>query len=46
LANIALLGSYMASMFVASSDGQGGTIVVDPPPTSTTQSPILTQHVA
>jgi Galactose oxidase-like, Early set domain/Bacterial Ig-like domain len=45
-ANIALLGNYMASMFVASSDGQGGTIVVDPPPTSTTQSPILTQHVA
>jgi hypothetical protein len=46
LANIALLGSYMASMFVASSDGQGGTMVVDPPPTSTMQSPILTQHVA
>jgi hypothetical protein len=29
-ANIALLGNYMASTFVASSDGQGGTSVVDP----------------
>ena len=30
-ANIALLGNYMASMFVASSDGQGGTLITDPP---------------
>ena len=30
-ANIALLGNYMASTFVASSDGHGGTLVVDPP---------------
>ena len=30
-ANIALLGNYMASAFVASSDGHGGTYIVDPP---------------
>jgi hypothetical protein len=30
-ANIALLGNYMASVFVASSDGHGGTSVIDPP---------------
>ena len=30
-ANIALLGNYMASTFAASSDGHGGTLVVDPP---------------
>jgi hypothetical protein len=30
-ANIALLGNYMASVFVAGSDGHGGTSVVDPP---------------
>ena len=30
-ANIALLGHYMASTFVASSDGHGGTSIVDPP---------------
>jgi hypothetical protein len=29
-ANIALLGNYMASTFVTSSDGHGGTNVVDP----------------
>ena len=29
-ANIALLGNYMASTFVASSDGHGGTSVIDP----------------
>jgi hypothetical protein len=29
-ANIALLGNYMASVFVAGSDGHGGTTVVDP----------------
>src|SRR5262249_34710645 len=45
-ANIALLGNYMASMFVASSDGQGGTIIVDPPPTLATPGLILTPHVA
>ncbi|MHC6151678.1 hypothetical protein ACVSQB_07765 [Bradyrhizobium elkanii] len=30
-ATIALLGNYMASTFTASSDGHGGTSVVDPP---------------
>jgi hypothetical protein len=29
-ASIALLGNYLASTFVASSDGHGGTSVVDP----------------
>ena len=28
--NVALLGNYLASTFVASSDGQGGTSIVDP----------------
>src|SRR5262249_27994815 len=31
-ANIALLGMYLANSFVASSDGHGGTLVIDPPP--------------
>jgi hypothetical protein len=30
--NIALMGNYLAGSFVASSDGHGGTLVVDPPP--------------
>jgi hypothetical protein len=30
--NIALLGMYLASSFIASSDGHGGTSVIDPPP--------------
>ena len=30
--DIALLGMYIASSFVASSDGHGGTLVADPPP--------------
>jgi hypothetical protein len=30
-ANIALIGNYLASTFVASSDGHGGTNVIDPP---------------
>ena len=30
-ANIALIGNYLASTFVASSDGHGGTSVIDPP---------------
>jgi hypothetical protein len=29
--NMALLGSYLAGSFVASSDGHGGTLVTDPP---------------
>jgi hypothetical protein len=39
-ANIALLGNYMASSFVASSDGHGGTSVVDP---QVTQQNVLAQ---
>ncbi len=31
LAKIALIGNYMASTFTASSDGHGGTNIVDPP---------------
>ena len=31
-ANIALLGQYMASSFVTASDGHGGTMITDPPP--------------
>jgi hypothetical protein len=30
-ANVALLGNYLASVFVAGSDGHGGTSVMDPP---------------
>ena len=29
-ANIALLGNYLASSFVSSSDGHGGTLITDP----------------
>jgi hypothetical protein len=39
-AKIALLSNYMASTFVASSDGHGGTFVTDPP---LIQQPILAQ---
>jgi hypothetical protein len=31
-ANIALIGNYLASSFVPSSDGHGGTMITDPPP--------------
>jgi hypothetical protein len=34
--NVALLGSYFANSFVASSDGHGGTLVTDPPPPTQT----------
>jgi hypothetical protein len=40
-ANIALLGNYLASTFVASSDGHGGTNVVDPPASAASQSALL-----
>ena len=40
-ANIALLGSYLASAFVASSDGHGGTNVIDH--TSTDQTSLVAQ---
>ena len=39
-ANIALLGNYMASSFVPSSDGHGGTLITDPP---SSQQPLLSQ---
>jgi Ca2+-binding RTX toxin-like protein len=41
-ANIALLGSYMASSFVAASDGHGGTLISEAAQGSH-QSPLLTQ---
>jgi probable HAF family extracellular repeat protein/ELWxxDGT repeat protein len=45
-AHIALLGNYLASTFVASSDGHGGTMVVDPvlPASSTLPSLAPAQH--
>jgi hypothetical protein len=45
-ANIALLGNYLASTFVASSDGHGGTSVVDLPAASVDQNAPLSppQH--
>jgi autotransporter passenger strand-loop-strand repeat protein/probable HAF family extracellular repeat protein len=42
IASIGLLGQYMSSQFVKSSDGHGGTLVSDPPPGSAGQ-PILSQ---
>jgi hypothetical protein len=42
MANIALLGSYMASTFAAVSDGHGGTLISEAAQTST-QTPIVTQ---
>ena len=42
-ANIALLGNYLASTFVTSSDGHGGANVVDPSATETNQTPLLVQ---
>ena len=42
-ANIALLGDYMASTFVTSSDSHGGTNVVDPSATGTSQTSFLVQ---
>jgi hypothetical protein len=41
MANIALLGSYMASTFVTASDGHGGTLISEAAQTSA-QSPLLT----
>jgi hypothetical protein len=42
MANIALLGSYMASTFAAASDGHGGTLISEAAQTSN-QTPIVTQ---
>jgi hypothetical protein len=43
-ANVVLLGNYMASMFVASSDGHGGTSVVDPPALGGVQPLVTPPH--
>jgi hypothetical protein len=42
MANIALLGSYMASTFAAASDGHGGTLISEAAQASS-QTPALTQ---
>ena len=42
MANIALLGSYMASSFVAGSDGHGGMLISEAAQNST-QVPMVTQ---
>ena len=42
-ANIALLGNYLASSFVTSSDGHGGTNIVDPVLSSANQQLALAQ---
>jgi hypothetical protein len=42
VANIALLGQYMASGFALSSDGHGGTLVTDPPVVA--QSQLASPH--
>ena len=42
-ANVALLGNYLASTFVTSSDGHGGTAVMNPLLTSANQQTILAQ---
>jgi hypothetical protein len=42
-ADIALIGNYMASVFVPSSDGHGGTSVVDPPALGGVQ-PLVAPH--
>jgi hypothetical protein len=42
MANIALLGSYMASTFAAASDGHGGTLISEAAQASN-QTPVVTQ---
>jgi hypothetical protein len=43
-ANTALLGNYLAATFVASSDGHGGTNVVEHAPTDQTSLLAQPQH--
>jgi hypothetical protein len=43
-ADIALLGNYMSSVFVSSSDGHGGTSVVDPPALGGVQPLVTPPH--
>jgi hypothetical protein len=45
-ANIALLGSYMASTFVTSSDGHGGTLVSEAAQMSAQATPLAQPHTA
>jgi hypothetical protein len=40
-ANVALLGNYLASTFVASSDGHGGTLITDALPGSSSHQQLL-----
>ena len=42
-ANIALLGNYLASSFATSSDGHGGTAIIDPQLISSNQQTVVTQ---
>jgi hypothetical protein len=42
--NIALLGNYMASVFIAGSDGHGGTSVVDAPALGGVQPLVTPSH--
>jgi hypothetical protein len=42
--NVALFGNYIASSFVASSDGHGGTLITDPPIVA--QNPLTQPHGA
>jgi hypothetical protein len=44
VANLALIGQYTATSFVAASDGQGGTIISDPP--GVTQNEMAKPHAA
>jgi hypothetical protein len=43
-ANIALLGNYMASMFVSASDGHGSTTIVDPQTVDAVQPLVTPPH--
>ena len=45
-ANIALLGSYMASSFVSSSDGNGGTLISEAAQISSQASLLAQPHAA
>jgi hypothetical protein len=44
IATLTLLGQYTAADFSLSSDGHGGTIVIDPPPNASQQGPNLASH--
>ena len=44
MAQIGLLGSYMASTFAASSDGHGGTLISEAAQTSNQMAVVTHQH--